>query len=308
MLRQLAIIVTTRCDLRCAHCLRGHPPERHDFPLELLPRLLEEARPFGLQRVALTGGEPRLHPQFERIVESIVQAGFSWHFVSNGQQIEPYLPLMERFREQLGHVALSIDGATAEIHDEIRQQPGAFANVTAAARRCVALGYKVHISASLNQKNKGQMKELVELARSLGACGIRFGGTIPTPWNQVLVLSDAEAAILWQEIEALRKESDLEISTFSSLYTQGGVNFCGNLNLHELTVNAEGQVIFCCDTTGDGAVVGSLADGSLASLLLKWLEFSQKLQARRAGRISHGRMGEGFDTCSYCNAFVAPGD
>ena len=44
MLTRLALIVTTHCDLHCAHCLRGLSDEKVDFPVELLPRLLEEAR------------------------------------------------------------------------------------------------------------------------------------------------------------------------------------------------------------------------------------------------------------------------
>ena len=97
----VALITTLRCDLACAHCLRGHPDERPDFPLDLLPRLLVEAKPFGVRHIALTGGEPRLHPQFEQIVAMVVGAGYTWSFVSNGMQTAPYEPLVERYREQL---------------------------------------------------------------------------------------------------------------------------------------------------------------------------------------------------------------
>lgn len=99
MLTNLALITTTRCDLKCQHCLRGFPKERPDFPIELLDKLLIEAIPFGVKHVGLTGGEPHLHPQFEQIVEKIVSYGYTWHFVSHGQRTEPYLPIMERYRD-----------------------------------------------------------------------------------------------------------------------------------------------------------------------------------------------------------------
>jgi molybdenum cofactor biosynthesis enzyme MoaA len=45
--------------------------------------LLDEARLFGVRHVGLTGGEPRLHPQFERLIEIILEADYKLSFVSN---------------------------------------------------------------------------------------------------------------------------------------------------------------------------------------------------------------------------------
>jgi MoaA/NifB/PqqE/SkfB family radical SAM enzyme len=71
MLTNLALIVTTRCDYHCAHCLRDLSDEKVDFLLELLPKLLEQARPFGARHVGFTGGEPHLHPHFAELVEMV---------------------------------------------------------------------------------------------------------------------------------------------------------------------------------------------------------------------------------------------
>ena len=40
MLKNLILFATTRCDLKCAHCLRGYPTRHDDLPLDLLPNLL----------------------------------------------------------------------------------------------------------------------------------------------------------------------------------------------------------------------------------------------------------------------------
>ncbi len=304
MINHLTMITTLRCDLKCQHCLRGYADERPDFPLELLDKLLVEALPFGANHVALTGGEPHLHPQFEQLVEKIVAYGYTWHFVSNGQQTEPYLPLMEKYRESFRHVTLSIDGATAKTHDELRQRPGAFEKVVAAARRYVELGYKVRLSSTLNQKNQNELADLVELGAQLGAYALGFAGTIPTPWNQELVLSDQEALELYQQSLALRRQVSLELQTVSSLHTRGGVNFCNILNLCELAFNSRGELIFCCDTTENGAVIGALREFSLAHLIKRWLVQSSHLQAKRAEWIAAGKMGEKFDTCRFCNNFL----
>ena len=65
MLTNLALVVTTRCDYHCAHCLRGPSDEKVVFPLELMPTLLEQAQPFGSIRGAGSGFGARI----ERIME-----------------------------------------------------------------------------------------------------------------------------------------------------------------------------------------------------------------------------------------------
>jgi MoaA/NifB/PqqE/SkfB family radical SAM enzyme len=303
MLNNLTIITTMRCNLKCAHCLRGFPKERPDFPIDLLDKLLVEALPFGAKHIALTGGEPYLHPEFEKMVDKIVAYGYSWHFVSHGQRTEPYLPIMEKYKDKVSHVTLSIDGATPETHDEIRKHKGAFEKVIASAKKYAELGYKVRISTSLNQKNKTEVEALINLAQDINAICINVAGTIPTAWNKELVLNDDESLKLYQQISAVREKTKFDVRTLSSLHTRGGVNFCGNLNMHELTFNSRGELIFCCDTTENGAVTGSLREHSFSALIKQWLEQSNALQVQRAEDIATGNMGEKFDTCTFCNAY-----
>lgn len=137
----------------------------------------------------------------------------------------------------------------------------------------------------------------------MGINGIEFSGTIPAQWNQHLVLKDVEAFELFQQITEIRKNKKLKILTASALYTSGGVNFCSVLNLKNLAVNSAGDLIFCCDTIENGAIIGSLNDNPLANLIQMFLEQSAKLQSQRAEWIANGTMGEGFDTCAFCNQY-----
>jgi MoaA/NifB/PqqE/SkfB family radical SAM enzyme len=304
MLNNIAIITTTRCDLKCRHCLRGFPEERPDFPIELLDKLLTEALPFGAHHIGLTGGELYLHPQFDRIVEKIVAYGFTWHFVTNGQNPKPYLQIMERYKDTFGYLSLSIDGAVAATHDELRNKKGAFNQAVASAKEYIQEGYKVKIASTLHRKNKDEMEAMLNLAVELGAKGIGFGGIIPTPWNQDLVLSDEESIQLWEKANGLREKTGFEIRTVSALHTRGGVNFCNNLNLRELTFNSRGELMFCCDTINHGAVIGSLYEESISELMQKWLEKSCKLQKQRAKHITNGELGQNYDTCAFCNDYL----
>jgi MoaA/NifB/PqqE/SkfB family radical SAM enzyme len=303
MLTHLAIITTTRCDLKCQHCLRGFPKKHQDFPLDLLDKILTEALPFGASQISLTGGEPHLHPYFKEIVDTIVRYGYKWSFGSNGQKTEPYLFLMERYRNQLTHVTLSIDGARALTHDLIRNKRGSFKNVIAAARLYVEHGYRLQISVCLNQINKLEVVEILELAEDLGATSIRFGGLIPDSQNMHLQLGDEESQRLYQKIIAFRDKSKLRIDTGCALYTRGGVNFCNNLNLRNLTFDEFGQLMFCCDIHAKLAVIGSIRELHLSDLIQSWLRKTMLLQDLRTERIAEGKMEVGFDTCRFCNSY-----
>ena len=140
MLDHLVLLTTTRCNLRCKHCLRGYDQPPADFPLELLTQLLADARLFGAHRVALTGGEPGLHPQFGELVRLAVEAGYTWHFVSNGLRTDLYLPVIEKYRESLTAIALSLDGASAEAHNAVRGHPQAFELLREAPPRLTGSG------------------------------------------------------------------------------------------------------------------------------------------------------------------------
>ena len=68
----LRISVTDRCNFRCLYCM---PPEglewlpKHDIlSYEEIAAIVTQLAPLGLRRVRITGGEPTLRPQLERLV------------------------------------------------------------------------------------------------------------------------------------------------------------------------------------------------------------------------------------------------
>jgi len=149
------------------------------------------------------------------------------------------------------------------------------------------------------------MEALIELAANLGAKGIMFAGTIPFAWNQHLLLSDEESFGLYQKINSLRLSAPVKLRTSSALHTQGGVNFCQVLNLSDITISPRGNVDFCCDVHQPKGAIGSLQDNSLSTLVQTWLEKSMSLQRKRTEQIASGRMGQGFDTCAFCDGYFS---
>lgn len=68
----LRVSVTDRCNFRCVYCMpaSGLPwiPRDDLLTADEIARIVREAAPLGLRRVRLTGGEPTLRPDLERII------------------------------------------------------------------------------------------------------------------------------------------------------------------------------------------------------------------------------------------------
>ena len=68
----LRISVTDRCNFRCQYCMpaEGLPwlPKADVLSYEEIAAIVRELAPLGLRRIRLTGGEPTIRPQLERLI------------------------------------------------------------------------------------------------------------------------------------------------------------------------------------------------------------------------------------------------
>jgi hypothetical protein len=96
-----------------------------------------------------------------------------------------------------------------------------------------------------------------------------------------------------------------EIRSSNSLYAGSGIRGCDVFDFRTLNFSARGEMVFCCDINEEGtaAVLGRLGEQPLAELIGRWLRTSADLQTERTRRIASGEMGEGFDTCAFCNQY-----
>ena len=306
MIDHLSIFATTRCNLDCVHCMIDFPKKPEDFPLDVLNRLMDESRVYGVQRVGLSGGEACLHPEFDEMIALIVKKGYTWSYVSNGILIAPYLRAARAYPDSLEHITISLDGANAETHDAVRARKGAFDLTIASVKRYIAEEIPVMLPITLNSKNKDQIAAYISLAENLGVGRVSFGGMIPTPRNTSLAISEQELLELYQETQQCKENTGIHIRTTSSLHTRGGIDFCKALHFrHNMMFNTHGELLFCCDSQQDGAIIGSIHNESLPDLIDKWLNMSAEIQSNRTKLITKGQMTEGFDTCRFCNQYFS---
>lgn len=178
-LAQLYIYVAGSCNLACRHCwiipsfsIDGSSGTYVALPL--VRKAVVEARELGLKSVKLTGGEPMLHPQFRSLVELIAATGVDIVVETNGTLIDLGLAEFLRGTEQVRFVSVSLDGATAAIHEALRMVEGSFDRAVEGIRHLRAVGYAPQIICTLHAGNLDEARAVVALAAELGCESVKF--------------------------------------------------------------------------------------------------------------------------------------
>ena len=204
----IAFHITDRCQLDCDHCLRDPGQKPVDLDVAVFERILDEAvSVYRTGEVALTGGEPTLHPRFFEIIDRIVDRGLRWHMVSNAEGFDRVLSRLAERPDRLTaltRIGFSLDGAREETHDAIRGQ-GSYRTVMAAIARATQSGVRFHLQMAVNRRNIDEIEDFALVGAQLGATQISFELTQPTGTilDGSLFVSSAEARRAADRIERL---------------------------------------------------------------------------------------------------------
>jgi MoaA/NifB/PqqE/SkfB family radical SAM enzyme len=185
-----------------------HTPA-HFFSPDLLNDILTQARGvMGITAVVFTGGEPILHPEFERILEVSAASDLKISFVTNGWHFDRVWPSILTHREAITHVAFSLDGATAETHDAWRGS-GSFERVVRAFSRCFVTGIPFTVKVGIRRDTIQQLEQIALFAARLGASSLNFAHIMPTS-------SEVEEASSLSYAE--RQRADQEIANLARIF------------------------------------------------------------------------------------------
>ncbi|MCP4405200.1 MAG: SynChlorMet cassette radical SAM/SPASM protein ScmF [bacterium] len=181
-LDRIYFYLTEGCNLACRHCWMT--PEfdvtgKRSLPVELFEAAIREAGPLGLSAVKLTGGEPLLHPQFTKLLEIVRHEDLGLIIETNGVLCTPEIAA-EIAKSPRRFVSVSIDGADAETHENIRGVPGSFKQARQAVRNLVAANTRPQMIMSLMRSNVAQVDAVVSMAEKLGASSLKFNIVQPT--------------------------------------------------------------------------------------------------------------------------------
>jgi radical SAM protein with 4Fe4S-binding SPASM domain len=172
-LNLLAINLTRRCNLACAHCyldadtLRGG--SAGELRTEEVQNVLDQvaARDSGTM-VVLTGGEPLVRRDLEAIIAHGAGSGLAMVVGSNGTLLTQRRVRSLRDAGALG-VGISVDSLDGDYHDRFRGLPGAWEKTMAGIENCRREGLDFQVHFSIGDANAHELPAMVAFCRAAGA-------------------------------------------------------------------------------------------------------------------------------------------
>lgn len=164
---QVYLFLTQACNLRCRHCFNNSGVEEDlPLPFEEIRDLLTELGRVGVTRLALTGGEPLLRPDFFDILTLAAKLGFRVNITSNGTLIDDAIAQrLAEVESAFRFFLVSIEGPE-EVHDAICGR-GTFRRAVYGLRTLRKAGIDAGFTTTLNAVNLRRVKTLFDLARTL---------------------------------------------------------------------------------------------------------------------------------------------
>ncbi len=173
--------ITESCNLKCNYCYVDAKKKREGTPSPSIPstahlfRIVDLLGNIGVNKLIIGGGEPLLRGDVFEIIER-GSALMPTYLLTNGSLINE-----ETARKlegcELGGLSISLDSATPDIHNELRD--GSYMPALNGVRHCIDAGLDVNISTCVTTKNISGIADIINLAESVGAASITFQGLSP---------------------------------------------------------------------------------------------------------------------------------
>jgi len=182
--------------LTCAHCRRIESDEQAHRDLttaqakDLIEQLAELGRGQPMMPVLVfSGGEPLCRCDLFELVEQARTLGITAALATNGTLIDA--TVAEQIRESgIARVSVSLDGATAEVHNKLRKLEGSFERAIEGIGCLRVKNVPFQINITLTKHNAGQLEDVYELAKSLGAVAVHIFMLVPVGCGQTLAETD----------------------------------------------------------------------------------------------------------------------
>ncbi len=185
------------CNLGCLHCCED---AGHSMPDEMTKEqaldFCQQIADLDIPYMAISGGEPLLCPHIFDVCELIRNNNISLKIETNGEFIDD--EVARRLADlKLRSVQISLDGATAETHENLRLR-GDWEKAVAACKRLLEFGVNTEIVFVPTKFNIHEIGDAIDLAHSMGAYGFYTGkimriGRAAKNWD-ILKPSDDEYA------------------------------------------------------------------------------------------------------------------
>jgi SynChlorMet cassette radical SAM/SPASM protein ScmE len=150
---------------KCQYCFYADEMvARTDLPTQRWLTFFDELGQSGVMTVCLTGGEAFTRPDLFTLIDGVIANRMRYSLLSNGTMItEETLKQFEigKRRLRLDTIQVSVDGASAEVHD--RSRPKSFKRALRGLKLLKQAGYPATVRVTVNRHNVEDLENVAHL-------------------------------------------------------------------------------------------------------------------------------------------------
>jgi len=238
------VIPIRRCNLSCAYC-NEYDKHSKPVPIETMFQRINRLADLGTTIITISGGEPLLHPELDRIVGQIRRRGIIAGMITNGYLLTP-----ERIhrlnRAGLEHLQISIDNV---MPDEVSKK-----SLKVLDKKLQLLAEHADFHVNINSVVGGGIHNPQD-ALAIGKRAVELGftstvGIIHDGDGQLQPLGDAEREV-YVAMRSMEKRSYAQINGFQDNIAHGLENrWRCRAGARYLYICEDGLVHYCSQQRG----------------------------------------------------------
>ncbi|MDH5759898.1 MAG: TIGR04053 family radical SAM/SPASM domain-containing protein [Gemmatimonadota bacterium] len=161
---------TQACDLACKHCRAEAQPLHHpdELTTEEAKKLLDDVRRFGPIIFVFSGGDCLKRPDIVELTRYGSELGLRMAITPATTPLCTTEKLRELKEAGLARLAVSLDGSSAEVHDEFRQVQGSFGHGLRILETARELGISTQVNTVVARHNVNDFTVMANLLADLG--------------------------------------------------------------------------------------------------------------------------------------------
>lgn len=160
--------LTPVCNMNCKMCyVRKSPKEQEAIgPLHSADEwiaLAKEARDAGMVYVLLTGGEPFVYPEFEKVLAAMHQMGLVIAINTNGTLIDDEkIEFLKKYPPS--RINITLYGASNDTYGKLCGNPRGFDQVRTAIQKLKEAGLSVFLNVTVTPYNKDDLQGILDFS------------------------------------------------------------------------------------------------------------------------------------------------
>ncbi len=183
------LFITNRCHNNCIYCFMNNGSEICDMDMNTYQQILVQLKDKGIYNITFIGGEPLLHVDLQRMIDSAHNEGFSISISTSGISTNSTINF-EDAASKLSDVTISLDSSDKKQNDLLRGY-GAYERAVQTIVKLRSLNIPVRVTATITQDNLYDIFRLAEFVQNLDCFQLDIhvmsikGGARRVPFKEV---------------------------------------------------------------------------------------------------------------------------